>query len=322
MGTDRREQYIHTPVLLEEVVDFLKPSAPASDAPCVLVDATTGEGGHAEAFLTRFPGMRLYCVDADKSQLERARERLGRYQGRADFFNLWFSAFFKKYPSLAPHLPDRILFDLGISSRHYEESGRGFSFQKDEPLDMRLNPEGRTSAREIVNTWPEPKLAELFTEYGEERHARAIARAVGAARRRASVETTAELENIVWRAVPENYRRRAIHPATKVFQALRIACNRELEELAAGLADGFAVLKSGGRMGVISFHSLEDRIVKRFFNEKSRDCVCPPELPVCRCRGRRELELVTKKPVTAGEAETRSNPRARSAKLRVVEKCL
>ncbi len=319
MGIKRSAEYIHDPVLLEEVLDLLKPSGGEE---CLLVDATTGEGGHAAAFLSRFPEVRLYCVDADSSQLERARTRLSSFKGRVEFFHHWFGDFFRRYASLASVTPDRILFDLGISSRHYEASGRGFSFQKDEPLDMRLNPEGRTSARDIVNNWPEAELAELFEKFGEERYARRIARAVTAARGRQPIETTGRLEEVVWQAVPEDYRHHAIHPATKTFQALRIACNRELEELTQGLEGGFAVLKPQGRMGVISFHSLEDRIVKRFFTEKSRDCICPPELPECRCRGRRELELVNRKPLTAGEAEQRANPRSRSAKLRVVEKCL
>jgi 16S rRNA (cytosine1402-N4)-methyltransferase len=319
MGTERSATYIHQPVLLEHVLKTLQPSGEA-DA-CLMVDATTGEGGHAAAFLSHFPGMRLYCVDADASQLERARTRLASFEGRVEFFNLWFSVFFERYPALAAASPDRILFDLGISSRHYEEAGRGFSFRKDEPLDMRLNPAGRTSARDIVNNWPETELAGLLETYGEERYARRIARAIAAVRGKQPVETTGHLEEIIWRSVPEEYRHHDIHPATKTFQALRIACNRELEELEQGLERSFAVLKPQGRMGVISFHSLEDRIVKRFFTEKSRDCICPPELPECRCRGRSELTRVTKKPLTAGEAEKKVNPRSRSAKLRVVEKC-
>jgi 16S rRNA (cytosine1402-N4)-methyltransferase len=318
MEKDRSHRYIHEPVLLEEVVEYLKPAAGAE---CVMVDATTGEGGHAEAFLSRFPEMYLYCVDADSSQLERARDRLARYAGRVEYFNLWFSAFFREYRTRATRLPDRILFDLGISSRHYAESGRGFSFQKDEPLDMRLDPANPVSARDIVNTWPETRLAGLFETLGEERYARRLARAIAAARRRKPVETTGELEEIIWAAVPDDYRRRAIHPATRTFQALRIETNRELDELAEGLENGFAVLKPKGRLGVISFHSLEDRIVKDFFREKNKACTCPPELPICQCKGKKELELLTKKPLVPGRDEIRRNPRSRSAKLRVVEKC-
>jgi 16S rRNA (cytosine1402-N4)-methyltransferase len=321
MDRERSNRYIHDPVLLEEVVEYLKPSDEADGEECVMVDATTGEGGHAEAFLSRFPRMHLYCVDADGAQLERARARLASFAGRVEFFNQWFSAFFKEYRSRVARSPDRILFDLGISSRHYE-SGRGFSFQKDEPLDMRLDPSRPMSARDIVNTWPEPDLADLFETLGEERYARRIARAILAARRRKPLETTGELEKIIWTAVPEDYRRRSIHPATRTFQALRIETNRELDELTTGLEGGFAALKQNGRMGVISFHSLEDRIVKRFFKEKNKTCTCPPELPICQCGGKRELELLTKKPLTAGQNEVTRNPRSRSAKLRVVEKCV
>ncbi len=303
-------------------MEYLKPSGEAGGGECVLVDATTGEGGHAEAFLSRFPDMYLYCVDADPGQLDRARDRLEPFAGRVEFFNLWFGSFFREYRSRAKRPPDRILFDLGISSRHYEESGRGFSFRKDEPLDMRLDPSRPVSARDIVNTWPEPKLAGLLESLGEERYARRIAKAVAAARRNKRVETTGELEKIIWSAVPAEYRRRAIHPATRTFQALRIETNRELDQLAEGLEGGFAALKPRGRMGVISFHSLEDRIVKRFFGEKNKPCTCPPELPMCQCKGKKELALLTKKPLVPGRAETQRNPRARSAKLRVVEKCV
>jgi 16S rRNA (cytosine1402-N4)-methyltransferase len=321
MAEKHGNQYIHEPVLLEEVVNLLQPGDGGLDA-CVLVDATTGEGGHSEAFLSRFPNVILYCVDADNEQMERARTRLGGYRGRVDFFTLMFGDFFRRYSSFASKKPDRILFDLGISSRHYEESGRGFSFQKDEKLDMRLSMQAATTAKDIVAQWPEKKLTELLETYGEEQHARKIARAIVRSREEAKIETTGQLERIIWKAVPSEYRQRRIHPATKTFQALRIAVNRELEELQTGLEKGFEVLKPKGRMGVISFHSLEDRIVKRFFQEKNRACICPPELPICQCRGKKELDLVTKKPLTPGEEEMKRNPRSRSAKLRVVEKCV
>jgi 16S rRNA (cytosine1402-N4)-methyltransferase len=316
------DRYIHEPVLLEEVVEYLQPARENAEAPSVMVDATVGEGGHAEAFLSRFPQLYLYCVDADSGQLDRARARLARFSGRVEFINIWFSAFFSGFSAGARRSPDRILFDLGISSRHYEEGGRGFSFQKDEPLDMRLGAGRSENARDIVNTWSEPELAQLFATRGEERYARQIARAVGVARRKKAIETSGELEKIIWGAVPETYRRRGIHPATRVFQALRIETNKELDELEQGLEQGFSVLKPRGRMGVISFHSLEDRIVKNFFKEKNKTCTCPPEVPICQCGGKRKLELLTKKPLGAGQAEVIRNPRSRSAKFRVGEKCV
>lgn len=326
-------QFIHQPVLLEAVLDCLRPGvsvlgteeAAFTDAavhqPCVMVDATTGEGGHAEAFLSRFPEVFMLCVDADAEQLERARIRLSGFEGRVEFHHCRFGEFFNRYASFSRKKPDRILFDLGISSRHYEESGRGFSFCRDESLDMRLDTGDTLTAGGIVNTWPQKKLEDILFRCGEERYAKNIARGIAAARGKKPITTTKELERIVWKAVPPEYRFRKIHPATKTFQALRIVVNRELEELEKGLAGGFEVLKPRGRMGVISFHSLEDRIVKRFFRDKNRGCTCPPELPICQCKGEKELVRVTRKPLVADSGEIRRNPRSRSAKFRVVEKC-
>lgn len=305
-------EIIHTPVLKEEVFRLLNPKH-------LLVDATVGEGGHAEMFLEESHDLTVVGTDADANILEKAKGRLKPFEGRVWLFHKWFNAFFKDYPSDLPR-PDAILFDLGISLFHYEESTRGFTFRKDESLDMRLGEGLEISAVDIINEYPETELANLIYNYGEERYSRRIARKIVAARRESRVTSTEELKEIVWEAVPPQYRHRALHPATKTFQALRIAVNGELERLKSALADAFQVLLPGGRMGVISFHSLEDRIVKNFFKDKNKACSCPPEWPVCKCGGVREGEIVTKKPIEPSKEERERNKPARSAKLRVLKK--
>jgi len=331
MSTDKQD-YLHQPVLLKEVLKWLGPAEdvlqlnerraqPSSSEPCLIVDATTGEGGHAEAFLKNFPQTILLCVDADSTQLEVAQKRLAAYKGRVRFFHSSYASFFKNYQSFAINKPDRIFFDLGISSRHYAEGKRGFSFQKDEVLDMRLNSNKGPTAAQLLNSLSEEELASLIALYGEERYARRIARAVCKARQGKELSRTSELVKIITKAVGAYYHRQRIHPATRTFQALRIAVNNELNELREGLDYGFEVLKKGGRLGVISFHSLEDRIVKQFFKAKNKPCKCPPEMPICQCGAQKQILIITKKPITALPVEIKLNPRARSAKFRVGEKC-
>lgn len=327
---ETRKDIYHTPVLLEEVLTWLAPDAAAgADAPCVVVDATAGEGGHSEAFLSRFPRTKLYCVDADSRQIREAEKRLSGFGNRARFFNRLFSSFFNNYDSLELSSPDRILMDLGISMYHFKGSERGFSFAADEPLDMRISDALTRTAADIVNREREEEIARILFEYGEERASRKIARAIVLARKQTPINTTRELAALVTRVLGRaqgsgrgSGSRPKIHPATRTFQALRIAVNSELEELEQGLAAGFSVLKPSGRMGVITFHSLEDRIVKRFFQAKQRGCTCDPETPMCQCGGKKECTILTKKPVPASEGEIRRNPASRSAKLRVAEKCL
>jgi 16S rRNA (cytosine1402-N4)-methyltransferase len=285
-----------------------------------MIDATLGEGGHAEAFLARHPALFLIGVDADAAILQAARERLSAYAGRTRLVNAWFAGFLADYQGEKG--PDLILMDLGISRYHYESSGRGFSFDKDEDLDMRLGADLTTTAADIVNTADGAEIADILFRYGEEKFARLIASRIVRERAQAPITRARRLANLVAAAVPDRYRHRRIHPATRTFQALRIAVNRELEQLEKGLQEALRVLKPGGRIGVITFHSLEDRIVKRYFREKSRECTCPPEWPICQCGGKAELRLVTGKPVTASEEEVSHNPASRSAKLRVAEKPL
>ena len=305
---------VHQSVLLKEVLTFLVPPADGG----LFVDATLGEGGHAFAFLERYPKLSVVGVDADPAILATARERLRPFAERVRFENSWYSRFFKNYP--AGPGPDLVLMDLGVSRFHYEAAGRGFSFDRDELLDMRLSPDLSTSAADIVNASDAAELADILFTFGEERYARSIVARVIRERAREPFTSAARLAAVVAAAVPGHYRHGRIHPATRTFQALRIAVNRELEQLETGLAEAVRVLAPAGRIGVITFHSLEDRIVKRFFREKSRECTCPPEWPICQCGGKAELRLVTGKPVTASDEEVSLNPASRSAKLRVAQK--
>ncbi len=310
-------EIVHTPVLLEEAIAYLAPRGEGE----LMVDATLGEGGHSEAFLARFPSLKIIGVDADPDIQKVARERLSRFGERIHFYNGWSHDFFADLPAEIKR-PDTILIDLGISLFHYEKSGRGFSFRVDEELDMRIDPSAPLSAADIVASMKETELADLIYRNADERFSRRIARAIVEARGRSRIRTTAALASIVEGAVPAQYRRGPIHAATRTFQALRIAVNGELDRLEELLEAALRVLEVGGRMGVITFHSLEDRIVKNFFREKNKDCTCPPEAPICTCGGRRTVKLLTKKPVGATDAELRANPPSRSAKLRVAEKLL
>ena len=305
----------HRPVLLEEVVSFLAPSPGTT-----VVDATIGEGGHAEVFLETFPSISLIGVDVDPSVIEVARTRLTRFGDRLTLFNMWYSVFFERYRESLDHEPGVVLFDLGISRFHYESAGRGFSFGRDEPLDMRLaGGVGRTAA-EIVNRSPIREIERILMSYGEERWARQIARAVVAHRDREAINSSLRLAEIVRRAVPGGKGRRRLHPATKTFQALRIAVNSEMEQVENGVRAALKVLAPGGKLGVISFHSLEDRIVKNAFREWSRECVCPPRIPMCTCRGKALGTVLTRSPLAPEEVEVERNPRARSARLRAWRK--
>jgi 16S rRNA (cytosine1402-N4)-methyltransferase len=281
-----------------------------------MIDATLGEGGHSFAFLSRFPGLSVAGIDADREIQEKARERLGEFGGRVRFYVRWSQEFFADYPEDLER-PDTILCDLGISLYHYEESRRGFSFRKDEYLDMRLDTSRGQTAADLIASLSEKDLADLLYTYAEERFSRRIAAAL---KKAGPVTRTGALAEQVDSSVPPAYRRGPLHPATRTFQALRMAVNGEVSALPALLENALAILKTGGRMGVISFHSGEDRTVKRFFRDKNRDCTCPPEAPICRCGGVRAVTLLTRRAVGAGEEECRNNPPSRSAKFRAVEK--
>lgn len=312
-------EIVHTPVLLNECLEYLSPVGEPFEKNAFMIDSTLGEGGHSNAFLAKFPTLHILGLDRDKDIQSRARERLAVYGERMKFYNGWFNDFYKNYPSDAEK-PDLILFDLGISVYHYEKSGRGFSFRYDEPLDMRLDFDKGESAASLCNNLREEELANLIYLYSDEKYSRRIARAICDERKSQKIESSKQLADIVYNAVPGNYRHGAIHPATRTFQALRIAVNSELRRLPEALHAAFNVLKAGGKMGVITFHSLEDRIVKNYFRNLGKKCVCPPEQAVCTCGGTPCAEILTRKPVDPTEEEIKSNSPSRSAKLRVVRK--
>lgn len=313
-------EIVHTPVLLEPCLKWLSPIGEKYENSAWMVDSTLGEGGHSNAFLSNFPSLNVIGIDADSVIQARAKERLAPFGDRMHFYNGWFNDFYASYPAEYPK-PDLILFDLGISVFHYERSGRGFSFRYDEPLDMRLDPNSeKESAADIVNGMKEEELANLIYLYGEEKLSRRIARAIVQARNKARIDSSKALADVIFDAVPANYRYGAIHPATRTFQALRIAVNSELRHIPEALHNAFNLLNVGGKLGVITFHSLEDRIVKNYFRNLGKECVCPPEVAVCRCGGRKCAEVLTKKPVGPTEQEVEINSPSRSAKLRVVQK--
>lgn len=312
----------HTPVLLNECLELLSPESESYAENPLMIDSTLGEGGHSFHFLSKYPALNIIGLDADCVIQARARERLAPFGRRMMFYNGWFQDFYAAYPAeiAGGRHPDIILFDLGISVFHYEKSGRGFSFRNDERLDMRLDSAAGKSAADLVNGLDERGLANLIYLYGEEKLSRRIARAIVQTRAGGRIESSKSLAQIIWDAVPADYRHGGIHPATRTFQALRIAVNGELERLPQALHNAFNVLNAGGKMGVITFHSLEDRIVKNYFRNLGRECVCPPEVAGCRCGGKKCAEIVTRKPVCPTEKEVSENSPSRSAKLRVVRK--
>lgn len=306
---------LHTSVMGDDVLRHL---APENEQGELLIDATLGEGGHSELFLKHYPGLAVIGVDADGVILERARERLAPFGERVKLEHAWFDEYLANYSE--EKRPTRVLFDLGISIFHYQASGRGFSFSVDEPLDMRLSSTADVSAAEFIAEATETRLAEVFFRYGEERFSRRFARAIVARRAERPITTAKELADIIWGASPAQYRHGRLHPATRSFQALRILVNSELERLPRALEHACRVSAIGARIGVISFHSLEDRIVKHFFREISKACICPPEMPMCKCGGNARFEVLTKKPVYPSEDESRANPPSRSARFRVLRK--
>jgi len=312
-------EYVHTPVLLEETFKFLGPRGKDELA----VDANIGEAGHSYAFLSKYQEERLRIVgiDADGDILAIAKKRLEPFVDRVHLYSGWSHDFFADYPSQLKR-PDTIFFDLGVSSYHYKKSGRGFSFERDEYLDMRIDVSGGLTAADLLARLPERELADLIYNNAGERYSRRIAALVVNERQKGAITTTSALAGLVERAVPASYRYGPIHPATRTFQALRIAVNGEISRLHALLEAALRVLEPGGRLGVISFHSLEDRIVKNFFRTMNKDCICPEQSPICRCEGRRSVNILTKKGIVPGKEEIERNPPSRSARLRVVEKVL
>ncbi|NQT49242.1 16S rRNA (cytosine(1402)-N(4))-methyltransferase RsmH [Candidatus Kuenenbacteria bacterium] len=306
---------IHKPVLINEVIEFLSPKKNQN-----FVDCTIGGGGHAEKILELTgPNGRLLGMDWDPGAIKLSRHRLEKFKKRLVLVNHSYIELKKVvYDERFFHI-NGILLDLGLSSDQLQASGRGFSFQVNEPLDMRYSPEeNEFTAADIINKWPEEKIKKMLKENAEEGHAGRIAKAIIERRKEEEIKTTLELVAVVIKNVPR--KRSRIHPATKTFQALRMEVNNELTNVRLLLKDVLEIMEPGCRLGIITFHSLEDRIVKQFFKHESIDCHCPTEIPVCRCEHKAQLKLITKKPVGPSDDEISENFRSRSAKLRVVEK--
>ncbi|MDA8213467.1 MAG: 16S rRNA (cytosine(1402)-N(4))-methyltransferase RsmH [Clostridia bacterium] len=310
-------EFHHISVLLEECMQGLKLHSEGT-----FVDCTLGGAGHSREILERTgPTGKLIGIDQDKAALETARERLRAYGDRVMLVHNNFYNLADILDGLGIAQVDGVLFDLGVSSYQLDTAERGFSYQHDAPLDMRMNPDpAQPTARELVNTRSAEELSRVIWEYGEERWAKRIAQFIVRERQQKVLETTGELVEVIKKAVPAGARREGPHPAKRTFQALRIAVNDELNRFEQALHQAVNRLKKGGRVCVITFHSLEDRIAKQVFAELAKKCVCPPELPVCRCNKEQTVKVITTKPVMPGEAEIAANPRARSAKLRIAER--
>ena len=300
----------HQPVLYHEIILALSPGSPGR-----YVDATLGAGGHAWGILDHSqPQGQLLGLDLDPQAIALAQERLAGFAGRAILRQASYTTLTAQLQALGWDAVQGIVIDLGVSSMQLDTPERGFSFRSEGPLDMRFDPNYPLRASDIVNGWGERELADLLWRYGEEQHARRVARAIIQAR---PLRSTRHLAEVVARVIGQKGR---IHPATQTFQALRIAVNQELESLNTFLPQAVAALAPGGRLAVIAFHSLEDRIVKQFFRLASRHCICPPEQPICNCGHRASITEINRRPLLASEEEINKNPRARSARLRIIEK--
>lgn len=310
------QDFDHISVMPDEVLKFLAPHGGG-----IYVDGTLGGAGHSLKILeASVPDGRLIAFDRDHSAIVVATARLAGFDNRVTLVQRNFAELEETLKALKVERIDGFLLDLGVSSHQLDSAERGFSFRQDAPLDMRMDTGTGPTAADLVNTLTEAELVRIIREYGEERWAGRIAVRIVAAREKAPLLTTLELAEIVKGAIPRKFHEERIHPATRTFQALRIAVNAELESLEKGLEAGLKLLGRGGRAVVISFHSLEDRIVKNAFRKLAQGCICPKHIPICVCGNEPQLRILTSRPVMAGEAELAANPRARSAKLRAAEK--
>lgn len=307
-------EFHHISVLLNECIDNLniRPDG-------IYVDGTMGGGGHSLGIAKRLTTGRLICIDQDPNAHEAAGKRLAEYKDRITFVRDNFGNIKSILDSLEIEKIDGMLLDIGVSSHQLDEAERGFSYQQDAPLDMRMNPDRPFSAYDVVNGYDEDELDRVIFTYGEERWARRIAQFIVKEREAKPIETTGELVDIIKKAVPKGARKDGPHPAKRTFQAIRIEVNGELEVLQRAIDDVAARLAVGGRLCIITFHSLEDRIVKEVFRKQENPCICPPQFPVCVC-GKKPLgRVITRKPILPSKEELEENPRSRSAKLRVLE---
>ena len=311
------QEHRHISVVLEESVAGLniRPGG-------IYIDGTTGGGGHSAAIAERLEGGRLICVDKDDYALKQAAQRLLPWQERITFVQDDFCNLARILDRLGITAIDGLLLDLGVSSFQLDDAERGFSYMKEAPLDMRMDQRAGPTAAELINTYEERQLADLIFRYGEERHARRIAAAIVQRREQVPIETTTELADLIRAAMPAAARREAQHPAKRTFQALRIEVNNELGIIEQTLRDAAARMNEGGRIAVITFHSLEDRIVKETFAALAQGCTCPRDFPVCVCGKKPQLRIVTRKPLTPSAQELEHNHRSRSAKLRIAERLI
>ena len=308
-------EFHHVSVLLDECLEGLniKPDG-------IYVDGTLGGAGHSSQIVKRLTTGRLIGIDRDPVALKAAGERLAPYADRVTLVHSNFCEIAQVLKDLDIDGVDGILLDLGVSSPQLDDGSRGFSYMADAPLDMRMNSEDSLSAYDVVNSWSFEELKRILYDYGEERYAPRIASAICARREQKPIETTLELVDIIRGAMPAAALREKQHPAKRSFQAIRIAVNDELGSVEKVMKDAIPCLNPGGRLAVITFHSLEDRIVKNAMADAAKGCTCPPSFPVCVCGKKPQVKLITRKPIVSGEVELEQNPRARSAKLRVCEK--
>ena len=311
-------EFQHKPVMLNEVIDSLKIRPEGT-----YVDGTLGGAGHSSQIARRLSGEgRLFGFDQDAAAIEAATRRLEPYKDRVSIIRSNYSEMRERLSELGVRSADGILLDLGVSSYQLDDAQRGFSYRADALLDMRMDQRQKLSAREVVNGYSIGELTRVIREYGEERFARNIAKHITAEREKKPIETTGELISIIKAAIPAKAREGGGHPAKRTFQAIRIEVNRELDVLSDSLDGMIDLLADGGRICVITFHSLEDRIVKEAFRRNENPCTCPPEFPVCVCGKKSKGHVITRKPIIPSEEETEENPRSKSAKLRVFERTI
>lgn len=309
-------EYTHKSVLLDECIEGL-----AIRPEGTYVDGTLGRAGHSREIARHLTTGRLVCIDRDMAAIEAAKERLAPWMDRVTLVHGNFADLGELLDRAGVDRADGMLFDLGVSSPQLDDAARGFSYMQDAPLDMRMDTSAALTAGTVVNTWSYEELRRILFEFGEERYAPAIAKAICRVREDRPIATTLELVEVIKEAMPAAALREKQHPAKRSFQAIRIAVNGELDALPPMLEAAVDKLSPGGRLAVITFHSLEDRIVKRAMQDMARGCTCPSEFPVCVCGKKPKLKLLNRKPIVSGEAELADNPRARSAKLRLAEKC-
>jgi len=314
MGADILK-FKHVPVMLNEVLEGLNIKEDG-----IYVDGTLGGAGHSTEIVKRLSTGKLIGIDQDENAIKKSKEVLADYSDRTIIVKENFKNIKNVLNTLGINKVDGILLDLGVSSHQLDEEERGFSYNKDAPLDMRMDRGNAFSAWDVVNKYSEKELEKIIWDFGEEKWAKRIAKFIVEERREAPIDTTFELVSVIKKAIPKKVRSQGGHPARKTFQAIRIEVNQELDILKNSILNANEVLNESGRLCIITFHSLEDRIVKDTFKYLNKDCICPPEFPVCTCNKKRELKILTRKPIIPSEEEIETNPRSRSAKLRIGEK--